>query len=65
MQWNELFSALALVMIIEGILPFLNPEGFKRYLQSMQDLEASSIRKVGAGLMIAGLIALYMIRQGS
>jgi uncharacterized protein YjeT (DUF2065 family) len=35
MNWTELFSALALVMIIEGIIPFISPQGYKKSMQQM------------------------------
>jgi len=63
MQWSDLWSALALVMIIEGVLPFLNPDGFKRYLKSMQEIDSKSIRTGGGVLMVLGLICLYLVRQ--
>jgi len=63
MHWNDLWAALALVLIIEGILPFINPGAFKRYLQSMQNLPEANIRWFGLTIMLLGLIALFVIRQ--
>ncbi len=63
MQWSDLWTALGLVLIIEGILPFLSPEAFKRYVASMQELPASSIRRFGLVMMVIGLLTLIFVRQ--
>lgn len=62
MNWTELFSALALVMIIEGIIPFLNPKGYKNTMQQMMSMPESTLRVLGLGLMIVGSISIFFIR---
>jgi len=62
MNWTELFSALALVLIIEGIIPFINPQGYKSTMQQMLAMPESALRIVGFGLMLAGAISLFFIR---
>ena len=32
MDWNDLWAAFALYLVLEGIIPFLNPGGAKRYV---------------------------------
>lgn len=63
MNWTELFSALALVMIIEGIIPFLSPQGYKNSMQKMLAMPESTLRVVGFGLMLLGAISLFFIRS--
>jgi len=63
MQWSDLWAALGLVLIIEGILPFVSPEAFKRYAATLQDLPSSSIRRFGLIMMIIGLLTLIFVRQ--
>ncbi len=62
MNWTELFSALALVMIIEGIIPFINPQGYKNAMQQMLAMPEPTLRVVGFGLMLVGAISLFFIR---
>ncbi|HWQ93937.1 MAG TPA: DUF2065 family protein, partial [Gammaproteobacteria bacterium] len=31
-MWDELLTAVALILVVEGVLPFLNPAGFRRSL---------------------------------
>ncbi|MFQ3188363.1 MAG: hypothetical protein ACI9UH_000631 [Gammaproteobacteria bacterium] len=62
MNWTELFSALALVMIIEGIIPFISPQGYKKSMQQMLAMPESKLRVVGFSLMLVGAISLFFIR---
>jgi len=62
MNWTELFSALALVLIIEGIIPFINPLGYKKTMQQMLAMSESTLRVVGFGLMLVGTLLLFFIR---
>jgi uncharacterized protein YjeT (DUF2065 family) len=62
MNWTELFSALALVMIIEGVIPFINPRGYKNTMKQMLAMPEPTLRVVGLGLMIVGAISLFFIR---
>ncbi len=62
MNWNDLLAALALVLVIEGILPFLNPAAYKNTMMQLATLPESTLRKVGLGSMLAGVVFLYLIR---
>lgn len=61
MNWNDLFTALALVLIIEGMLPFLAPSKLKEVYQSVLSMPEKSLRLLGLGSMVAGLILLFFI----
>jgi hypothetical protein len=58
---HSLWLATALMLVIEGIMPFLSPHGFKRALLQMAAMSDRSIRLFGFFSMIAGLILLYWI----
>ena len=58
---HSLWVATALMLIIEGIMPFLSPQGFKRALLQMAAMSDKNIRLFGFLSMIAGLIFLYWI----
>ena len=60
-MWQELLIALALVLIIEGILPFLNPKAMRNVMRSMAELDDKSLRVSGLVSMIIGLILLYTV----
>jgi hypothetical protein len=61
-MWTELLSALALVFILEGILPFLNPEGLRKMFILAAHMNNASLRLTGLGSMLLGLILLYFVR---
>jgi hypothetical protein len=58
---HSLWVATALMLVIEGIMPFLSPQGFKRALLQMAAMPDRQIRLFGFLSMIAGLIFLYWI----
>jgi len=60
-NWNDLLTALALVLIIEGILPFLAPSKLKEVYQSVMEMPEKSLRMMGFGSMVAGLVLLFLI----
>ena len=61
-MWHDLLVALALLLVIEGILPFLSPDGTRRTMLSMVRLSNSQLRNGGLVLMGLGLLALYFIK---
>lgn len=62
MNWSDLLAALALYLVLEGLLPFLNPQGFKRMLLSFAGLGEQQLRTWGLLSMVAGLVLLYVVR---
>jgi hypothetical protein len=56
---NTLLTALALVLLIEGLLPFLSPGGWKRMFSQLLLLQDGQIRFFGLLCMLAGLMILW------
>ena len=63
MHWNDLFAALALVLIIEGITPFASPAGLRRVCAMFAQLEDRWLRICGLLSMATGAVVLYFLRQ--
>ena len=61
-MWNDLWAALALVLVLEGILPFLNPAAVRRMLEAVSQVDDRSMRISGLVSMMAGLGLLYIVR---
>lgn len=59
---TDLFSALALALVIEGLAYAAFPEQMKRLLARILDEPASRIRAVALGCAAAGLVLLWAIR---
>ena len=62
MHWTELLTALALVFVIEGMLPFISPARYRQMVAEVTRMNDSSIRTVGLVVMIVGLLLLYFVR---
>jgi len=58
---HSLWVATALMLVIEGVMPFLSPTGFKRALLQVTAMPDRQLRLIGFFSMLAGLIFLYWI----
>ena len=63
MNWSDLFAALALMLVIEGLWPFVSPKGFKERLMQMIEVDEQTLRIFGLVSMFLGLLVLYMVRS--
>lgn len=61
MNWHVLGMAVALFLVMEGILPFLNPHGVRRLLEMIATLNDAQLRFAGLTSMLTGLLLLYVI----
>jgi len=55
-------AALALMLVLEGILPFLSPDSVRRLLAAMSEVDNRSMRISGLVSMLAGVGLLYLVR---
>ena len=62
-MWNDLLAAVALLLVIEGILPFLNPQALRNTLEQMIKLDDRTLRIFGLGSMLLGVALLYWLRN--
>ncbi len=58
---RNFLCGLSMVFIIEGIPYFMFPRKFKELIRMVLDVEESYLRIAGLGLMLVGLILLYLI----
>jgi uncharacterized protein len=63
MRWADLLAAFALYLVLEGILPFLNPQAMKRVLTAMATFSDRQLRLWGLASMGAGMLLLYFVRM--
>ena len=62
MDWNDLLAAFALYLVIEGLLPFASPAGWRQGLMLVARMRDSQLRVVGLASIGAGLILLWLVR---
>lgn len=55
-------TALALVLVFEGLLPFAAPARYRKMVDELARLSDNSLRTVGLAVMLAGLLLLYFIQ---
>ena len=61
-MWDELLAAFGLMLVLEGILPFLNPSALRQTLLRLAQLEDRMLRFAGLASMALGLLVLYFFR---
>ncbi|RMG32317.1 MAG: DUF2065 domain-containing protein [Gammaproteobacteria bacterium] len=61
-MWQDFLAALALVLVIEGILPFINPAGYREAVRRIAQLDDRQLRALGLGAMLAGALMLSLVR---
>jgi uncharacterized protein YjeT (DUF2065 family) len=60
--WQDLLAALALVLVLEGMVPFLNPQSLRRMLETVSQLDDRTLRIAGFISMLCGVVMLYIVR---
>lgn len=61
MMWTHFFSAFALVLVFEGMFPFLSPAKWRQMLLKISEIDDRRLRLIGLGSMLAGVLLLYLI----
>ncbi len=61
MDSDTLWLALALVLVIEGIFPFVSPGGWRRMFQQILQLQDGQVRFFGLASILAGLLMLWLL----
>ena len=60
-MWHNLLVAFSLVFVIEGIWPFLHPDGMRQAMLAIAELNDRTLRLFGLASMVSGVIMLYWI----
>lgn len=58
--WHQLGVALALIFVIEGMLPFLAPGRWRNMVKIMAETDDKTMRAMGLFSMVLGLGLLYL-----
>jgi uncharacterized protein len=62
MNNSDLLAAFGLFLVLEGIAPFLNPQGVKRAFARLMELRDRELRIAGLGSMLVGVVILFLAR---
>lgn len=59
---NSLILALAMMLVIEGVLPFVAPKAWRETFRRITELNDGQIRFIGLASMLIGLAMLSLSR---
>lgn len=60
-MWHELAVAFCLMLVIEGIIPFISPGRWRKILLVLDQIDDKTMRMIGLGSMLTGTVLLLMI----
>lgn len=60
-MWHDLGVALCLVLVIEGIVPFLYPRRWREMVLMLSEVDDRTMRFTGLASMLLGTGLLYLI----
>jgi uncharacterized protein len=60
---TDLWAALALVAVLEGLALFAFPNMWRRAAEQLLAMPPQQLRLIGGLMLIAGLVALYFVRH--
>jgi len=59
---TTLMTAVALMLVIEGLLPFLFPTVWRDAFRRLTEMSDGQIRFVGLSSMLAGMLLLFLTK---
>lgn len=62
MDWSDLFTALGLAAVIEGVLYAAAPEATKRTMTEFMSLPTETRRRMALGIAIVGIVIISLAR---
>lgn len=63
-MWLYIMTAIALVLVIEGLLPSISPANYKQMLIRLSQQSDKNLRVFGLVLMILGALIMLLIHGG-
>jgi uncharacterized protein YjeT (DUF2065 family) len=63
LDWSDLLAALAILLVLEGLLPFLSPVATKRVMTQLSQMAERELRIAGLVSAVAGLLLLFFVRS--
>jgi uncharacterized protein YjeT (DUF2065 family) len=60
-MWHDLLVGFALMLVIEGILPFLNPAKMRQIMLMVCNMDDRVLRFLGLTSMVLGVVLLVIV----
>lgn len=61
-MWETLLAAVALMLVLEGIIPFLYPGKWRNLVAALAQINDRQLRMMGLVSMLLGVGLLYLIK---
>lgn len=61
-MWSDLMAALGLLMVVEGVMPFLAPNRFRKALLEFASLDDRAMRLLGLICLLGGVLLVYAVK---
>ena len=61
-MWDWLWGALALMLVLEGLLPFFSPRAWRQVFERATRMSDGQIRFIGQSSMVIGVLLLVLWR---
>ena len=62
MLWQDFLAALALALVLEGILPFVSPRNWREMVRMLSEQDDAALRRMGLMVMGVDVVLLYLVR---
>lgn len=62
-MWHEILIAGALMLVLEGLLPILNPKLFKQMMYTASQMDEQQLRVTGLISMVIGAVIIYLLKN--
>ncbi len=59
---DDLLLAFALMLVLEGLMPALNPRGWQQAVEMIARLPERTIRRFGIALIVGGALLFHLLR---
>ncbi len=60
---DTLWAALALVLVVEGLMPFLAPRAWRETFRKLTEMSDGQVRFIGLASILMGLAAFLVLRN--
>ena len=61
---TDLWAELCLVAVLEGLVLFAAPGGWKRAAEQLQQMPDEHVRRIGGIVLALGLVSLWLVKGG-
>ena len=63
-MWDMILTAIALVLVLEGIMPFVSPNSYRKMMIHILTCNNRTLRAIGLIAMLIGALLMYLIHSG-